>query len=188
MRNSKRTSLVALGKLWHAVPLADEVCEITQELLAVVATAQVPATKESFDQLLTTCVRALISATGRRPVDSRQALGQAITWLSALGLFDSLRLAFIAGDETAAEETIVALRDAFRDELQANHRRYILARFCSEWNVRRNLARQYLARRNAHPTVNVRPWEMTDNVDEILERNFQGERLVAELQATRGAH
>jgi hypothetical protein len=179
---------MALGKLWHAAPLAGELREVAQKLMAVVATAQVPATKQSFDQFLTTCVRALLSATGRRPVDSRHALGQAIAWLSSLGLLDSLRLAFVTGDEMAAEETIIALVDALRHELQSNHRRYILARYCSEWNVRRNLARQYLAKGNGLPTGVVRSWEITDNIDEILERSFQGERLVAELQANGGAH
>jgi hypothetical protein len=182
--NSDRLTLDGLATLWHALPLVDALNASAQTTLAIVQGEPPERTTASFNQLLTVTVTGLLTAAGLPAQGDCTALGQAIVWLSDLGVLEDMHVAFVEGEPSSAEHAVMALRDACVGQFQADYRRQILARYCANWDERRELAAQWIARQPAGFVRERQAWELSGNVDEMLESVGAGQRLVEHLRTT----
>lgn len=181
--NSDHTDLDELASLWHDVPMVDAVLASAQSVLAVVLENPPERTTTGFNQLLIRTAEGLVAAAGFGAMDECMTLGQAVVWLSDMGVLEDLHVAFVEGEPNAAENVIVALRDACIGQLQADYRRYLMARYCAEWDVRHAVAAQWIMRQSPESVDGRQVWEFTENVDEMLESVGAANRLVGHLRA-----
>lgn len=175
--NSKESTLQSLAARWRDVPRANQVCDVAQTLLKNSQSAG-HSTIE-FNSMLVTVTGELHRACGKHETDETTVLGSAIEWLG--DDLESLHLAFLDGDTTAAQAVIVALRDALLARLQSDYRLYLLTTRCPDWKTRNALAQAWAEKQpglGAHQS-----WEFTDCIDEILDSVDAGELLLKQLRS-----
>ena len=177
--NSKRHTLDSVAAKWHALPSAEAVGHAAKRLCEEYRPAS-SSTRE-FRRLLVTVVRELSRAGDKGIPRGPDALGLALAWLSAAGGSDELHLAFSVGDPEATRQTIIALRDSFLGQLQADYRRYLIVTRCPDWATRHELAKEWREHQAPAAVANHRAWEFTDCVEEILDSVGAGQRLLDQL-------
>lgn len=152
---------------------------------ALTAVREIPParTTAEFNRLLTEAAKRFTVARGWDASNDCTVLGQAVVWLTGLGVLEDLHVAFVEGEPNAAENVIVALRDVCIGQLQADYRRYLMARYCAEWEDRHAVATQWMTRQSPECVDGRKAWEFAENVDEILESVGAANRLVGHLRA-----
>lgn len=181
--NFDHIDLDGLATLWHEVPMVEAVVTAAQCALTVVQENPPERTTADFNELLISVAERFAVASGLDASDDCTALGKAVVWLSGMGVLEDLHVAFVEGEPNAAENVIVALRDVCVGQLQADYRRYLMARYCAEWDDRHAVAAKWMTRQSPESVDGRQAWEFADNVDEMLESVGAAARLVGHLRA-----